>query len=88
MQMLGNNGLITIARYWKEWSDPRLIVLVLHNGDLNQVTWEMRVMAGNPKYPASQLVPDFPYARYAEMLGLRGSGWTIPPAWEPPGTRR
>ena len=72
MQMLGNNGLVTIARYWKEWADPRLIVLVLNNGDLNQVTWEMRVMAGNPKYPASQLVPDFSYAKYAEMLGLEG----------------
>jgi pyruvate dehydrogenase (quinone) len=72
MQMLGNNGLITISRYWREWSDPRLIILVLNNGDLNQVTWEMRVLAGNPKYEASQLVPDFPYAGYAESLGLRG----------------
>lgn len=72
MQMLGNNGLVTIARYWKEWSDPRLIVLVLNNGDLNQVTWEMRAMSGDPKYEASQKVPDFPYASYAEMLGLKG----------------
>ncbi|MFL6526813.1 MAG: thiamine pyrophosphate-requiring protein [Chthoniobacterales bacterium] len=72
MQMLGNNGLITIAKYWKEWSDPRLIVLVLNNRDLNQVTWEQRAMAGDPKFEASQDVPDFPYARYAEMLGLRG----------------
>ncbi len=72
MQMLGNNGLITIAKYWKEWSDPRLIVLVLNNRDLNQVTWEQRAMAGDPKFKASQNLPDFPYARYAEMLGLRG----------------
>lgn len=72
MQMLGNNGLITIAKYWKEWSDPRLIILVLNNRDLNQVTWEQRAMVGNPKYEASQDIPDFPYARYAEMLGLRG----------------
>ncbi len=72
MQMLGNNGLITIAKYWKEWSDPRLIILVLNNRDLNQVTWEQRAMAGNPKYEASQDIPDFPFARYAEMLGLRG----------------
>jgi pyruvate dehydrogenase (quinone) len=72
MQMLGNNGLITIAKYWKEWRDPRLIVLVLNNRDLNQVTWEQRAMAGDPKFEASQDVPDFPYARYAEMLGLRG----------------
>jgi pyruvate dehydrogenase (quinone) len=72
MQMLGNNGLITIAKYWKEWSDPRLVILVLNNRDLNQVTWEQRAMAGDPKFEASQDVPDFPYARYAEMLGLRG----------------
>ena len=86
MQMLGNNGLITIARYWKEWADPRLIVLVLNNGDLNQVTWEMRVMAGNPKYDASQRVTDFPYARYAEMLGLEGIRVDRPeavgPSWD------
>jgi pyruvate dehydrogenase (quinone) len=72
MQMLGNNGLITIAKYWREWADPRLIVLVLNNGDLNQVTWEMRAMEGNPKYETSQNVPDFPYAQYAGMLGLKG----------------
>ncbi|HJT82451.1 MAG TPA: thiamine pyrophosphate-requiring protein [Chthoniobacterales bacterium] len=72
MQMLGNNGLITIAKYWEEWSDPRLIVLILNNRDLNQVTWEQRAMTGDPKFEGSQNVPDFPYARYAEMLGLRG----------------
>ena len=72
MQMLGNNGLLTIARYWKEWADPRLVILVLNNHDLNQVTWEMRVMEGNPKFEASQEIIDFPYARHAEVLGLRG----------------
>jgi pyruvate dehydrogenase (quinone) len=72
MQMLGNNGLITISAHWQEWSDPRLIVCVLHNNDLNQVTWEQRVMAGDPKFPASQTLPEFPFARYAEDLGLRG----------------
>ncbi|HVZ88668.1 MAG TPA: thiamine pyrophosphate-requiring protein [Polyangia bacterium] len=86
MQMLGNNGLLTIAHYWKEWSDPRLVVLVLNNGDLNQVTWEMRVMEGNPKFDASQDVCDFAYARYADMLGLRGirvdTPEAIAPAWE------
>lgn len=86
MQMLGNNGLITIARYWQEWEDPRLIVLVLNNGDLNQVTWEMRGLSGNPKYEASQEVPDFPYAGYAESLGLKGIKVERPeqivPAWE------
>ena len=72
MLMNGINGLITIAHYWKEWSDPRLIVMVLANRDLNQVTWEQRVMSGDPKYVTSQTVPDFAFARYAELLGLRG----------------
>ncbi len=72
MQMLGNNGLITIAKYWKNWSDPRMLILVLNNRDLNQVTWEQRVMEGDPKFEASQEVPDFPYAEYAKMLGLAG----------------
>jgi pyruvate dehydrogenase (quinone) len=86
MQMLGNNELITISKYWKEWSDPRLVVLVLNNRDLNQVTWEQRVMEGDPKYEASQDIPDFPFARYAELLGLRGIRVEKPneiaPAWE------
>jgi pyruvate dehydrogenase (quinone) len=72
MQMNGNNGLITISKYWQQWADPRLIVLVLHNGDLNQVTWEQRVMSGDPKFEASQNLPEFHYAAYAEMLGLKG----------------
>lgn len=72
MLMNGINGLITIAHYWKEWSDPRLIVMVLANRDLNQVTWEQRVMSGDPKYMGSQFVPPFAFARYAELLGLRG----------------
>ncbi|HEX5745392.1 MAG TPA: thiamine pyrophosphate-requiring protein [Archangium sp.] len=72
MQMNGNAELVTVAKYWKEWKDPRFIVLVLNNRDLNQVTWEQRVLAGDPRYPASQDLPDFPYARYAESLGLRG----------------
>jgi pyruvate dehydrogenase (quinone) len=72
MQMNGINGLITIAKYWKEWADPRLIVMVLDNRDLNQVTWEQRVMEGDPKFAASQDLPEFPYAKYAESLGLRG----------------
>ena len=70
MQMLGLNGLITIQRYWREWKDPRLIVLVLNNRDLNQVTWEQRVMEGDPKFEASQELPDVDYARFAETLGL------------------
>lgn len=72
MQMNGLNELITISKYWQRWSDPRLIVLVLNNRDLNQVTWEQRAMAGDPKFEASQDIPEFPYARYAELLGLAG----------------
>src|SRR4029079_6507076 len=72
MQMNGINGLISIAKYWEEWDDPRLVVLVLHNNDLNLVTWEMRVLAGNPRFDASQDVPDFDYAGYARSLGLGG----------------
>jgi pyruvate dehydrogenase (quinone) len=72
MQMNGMNGLITIAKYWKEWADPRLIVLVLNNQDLNQVTWDMRAQSGDPKFNASQQIPNIAYARYAELLGLKG----------------
>lgn len=72
MQMNGNAELITIARYWKQWKDPRVIIMVLNNRDLNQVTWEQRALAGDPKYNTAQHVPDFSYARYAEMLGLKG----------------
>ncbi|MFD0795387.1 thiamine pyrophosphate-requiring protein [Mucilaginibacter litoreus] len=72
MQMLGINGLITISKYWKRWSNPNLVIMVLNNGDLNQVTWEQRIMIGDPEFEASQEVPDFPYAHYAEILGLKG----------------
>jgi pyruvate dehydrogenase (quinone) len=71
-QMNGMNELITIAANYRRWADPRLIVLVLHNNDLNQVTWEQRAMEGDPKFEASQRLPDFPYARYAELIGLEG----------------
>ncbi|MGJ3263088.1 MAG: thiamine pyrophosphate-requiring protein [Salinarimonas sp.] len=72
MQMNGMNGLITVAKYWKRWSNPQLVVLVLANRDLNQVTWEMRAQAGDPKFEASQEVPPFAFAKYAELLGLKG----------------
>jgi pyruvate dehydrogenase (quinone) len=72
MQMNGINGLVTIEKYWREWSDPRLIILVLYNHDLNQVTWEQRAFSGDPKFEGSQDLPDFPFARYAELLGLSG----------------
>jgi len=59
-----------VLHRWKDWADPRLIVLVLNNEDLNQVTWEQRVLAGDPKFEASQVLPSFSYARFAEQLGL------------------
>jgi pyruvate dehydrogenase (quinone) len=86
MQMNGISQLISIAAHWREWADPRLVILVLNNRDLNYVTWEQRVMEGEPKFPISQNVPDFPYARYAELLGLEGirmaQGDDIAGAWD------
>jgi pyruvate dehydrogenase (quinone) len=72
MQMIGNAALIDLAHYAPRWSNQQLVVVVLHNNDLNQVTWEQRVMSGDPKLEASQTLPDFPYAEYARMLGLHG----------------
>jgi len=86
MQMQGINNLITIAKHWKSWSNPCFVILVLNNRDLNQVTWEQRVMNGDAKFSASQDVPEFPYARYAELLGLDGVELSKPEmiatAWE------
>jgi pyruvate dehydrogenase (quinone) len=93
MQMSGLSALIDVAKQWRlaqargtGWADPRFVVLVLNNRDLNQVTWEQRVLAGDPKLPASQTIPDFPYARYAELLGFEGirvdSPDQVAPAWE------
>ncbi len=72
MQMNGNGELVTIARHWQEWEDPRLVIMVLNNGELDFVSWEMRVMDGDRKYPTSQDLPGFPYAQYAASIGLRG----------------
>jgi pyruvate dehydrogenase (quinone) len=72
MQMNGLNVMITIGKYWKRWSNPTLIVLVLNNRDLNQVTWEERIQLGDGKTESTQSIPDFPYAKYAELIGLKG----------------
>ncbi len=86
MQMTGMNALIDIAHYADRWEDPRCIVLVLNNGDLNEVTWEQRAMAGDPRFETSQTLPAFPYAGYAELLGLKALRVDEPdavrPAWE------
>jgi pyruvate dehydrogenase (quinone) len=86
MQMNGMNELITIAKYWRKWRDPRLVILVLNNRDLNQVTWELRAQSGDPKFEASQDVPDLRYADFAKLLGLDSTFVDRPedvaPAWE------
>jgi pyruvate dehydrogenase (quinone) len=86
MQMNGLAELITIKHYWEQWSDARLIIAVLHNNDLNQVTWEMRAMEGAPKFTESQRLPDVSYEGFARSLGLHGIAVDKPeqvgPAWE------
>jgi pyruvate dehydrogenase (quinone) len=72
MQMNNMAELITVAKYWREWQDHRWIVCVFNNEDLNQVTWEQRIIEGDPKFDASQRIPNIPYHRFAEMIGLRG----------------
>jgi pyruvate dehydrogenase (quinone) len=85
MQMLGINALIDLARYQERWSPP-LVVLVLNNSDLNQVTWEQRVLAGDAKLPVTQDLPPFDFAAYARQLGLDGirveSPGEVGPAWD------
>jgi pyruvate dehydrogenase (quinone) len=86
MQMNGMAELITIARYRHLWSDPRCVVCVFHNNDLNQVTWELRAMGGAPKFEESQALPDISYAQFAESLGLEAITVDDPadlgPAWD------
>ncbi len=86
MQMNGLAELISIRRHWERWDDPRLVVAVLHNNDLNQVTWELRAMGGTPKLTESQNLPDVSYADFAESIGLRSvtvtSAEQVGPAWD------
>jgi len=72
MQMNNMAELITVSKYWKRWKSPKWICMVLNNQDLNEVTWEQRVMEGDPKFPASQDIPDVPYHRFAELIGMKG----------------
>jgi pyruvate dehydrogenase (quinone) len=78
MQMNGLAELITVKHYWQQWTDPRLVIAVLHNNDLNQVTWEMRAMGGAPKFEESQRLPDIDYAGFAASLGLAAHTITDP----------
>ena len=70
MQMNNMAELITVAKYWREWANPHWVVCVFNNQDLNQVTWEQRVLEGDPKFNATQQIPDVPYHRFAELIGL------------------
>ena len=72
MQMNGNEELLTIAKYWKSWANPCIIICVLNNRDLNMVTWEQRMMEGDAKLETTQVIPDFNYAAYAQSLGFLG----------------
>ncbi|WLG93506.1 thiamine pyrophosphate-requiring protein [Pseudomonas sp. FP198] len=72
MQMNNMAELITVAKYWRSWTDTTWICAVFNNQDLNQVTWEQRVMEGDPKFEASQNIPDVPYHLFAESIGLKG----------------
>jgi pyruvate dehydrogenase (quinone) len=85
MQMNGLAELLTIGRYYREWSDPRLVVAVLHNNDLNQVTWELRAMGGTPSFIESQHLPEVSYAEFAASIGLGALTVTdpeeLPRAW-------
>src|SRR4029079_9578773 len=72
MQMNNMAELITVAKYWRRWPNPKWICCVWNNEDLNQVTWEQRVMEGFPKFEATQQVPNVPYHRFAELIGLKG----------------
>lgn len=86
MQMNGICEMITVKKYWRQWKTPHFIVMVLNNQDLNQVTWEERVQLGEAKTLSTQSIPDFPYAKYAELLGLKGIYVDRPeqigPAWD------
>lgn len=86
MQMNGICEMITVKKYWRQWKTPHFIVMVLNNQDLNQVTWEERVQLGEAKTLSTQSIPDFPYAKYAELLGLKGiyvdKPEQIGPAWD------
>jgi pyruvate dehydrogenase (quinone) len=86
MQMNGNEELLTLIKYSHKWNNPVMIICVLNNKDLNMVTWEERMKAGDPKFDASQNIPEFNYAKYAESIGMKGirveSPEQVGTAWE------
>jgi len=86
MQMNNMAELITVAKYWQQWKNGCWICMVMNNEDLNQVTWEQRVMEGDPKFEGSQTLPNVPFHRFAELIGLKGiyvdTPEAIGPAWD------
>lgn len=86
MQMAGVAELVTVAHRWRQWADPRFVVCVFNNRELAEVTWEQRETESEPRFADSQEIPDFPYAGYAELLGLTGIRVDAPEqlagAWE------
>jgi pyruvate dehydrogenase (quinone) len=86
MQMNNMAELVTVMKYWKTWPNPRWICCVWNNEDLNEVTWEQRVMEGFPRFEATQSIPDVPYHKFAELIGMKGIFVDDPermgPAWE------
>jgi pyruvate dehydrogenase (quinone) len=86
MQMNNMAELITVSKYWREWANPTWVCAVWNNEDLNQVTWEQRVMEGDPKFEASQNIPNVPYHKFADLIGLKGiyvdRADAVAPAWE------
>ena len=77
-QMLGMNELITIKKYMQQWTNQQLIILIMHNDDLTQVSWEMRTEDGNPRWTGSQELQTLDYAAYAEIFGFQGIKVTKP----------
>ena len=77
MQMNGLNACITAAKYWKEWSDPRWITLVLNNRDLNQVTWEQRIMMGDIRFSPARSCPISPMRLSPNRSACAGFAWNI-----------
>jgi pyruvate dehydrogenase (quinone) len=72
-QMLGMNELITVRKYLQDWgANPQLVIVIMHNDDLTQVSWEMRTEDGNPVWNTSQVVESVDYAGYAQLLGFKG----------------
>ena len=72
MQMNGLNVMITISKYWKEWSKPEADRHGAEQPGPEPGDLEERVQLGDGKTESTQSIPDFAYHSYAELLGLTG----------------